>query len=216
MSSTSTNASAASSAAASSAAASGSHSGRAASKFDVVTEVIHARRTGHKWLPEPVDAATVDAALLAAHMAPCHKLTWPWRFSVVGGKTREEIVKIGLAVKCGDDASEEKRAQVRAKLQNAGALIVVRQVKTPGDAHREKEDYAAVACAMQNAMLVATAAGYASKWSSGKLTQHPKVAELAKVDVEKEDVVGFLWIGVPEKLPSIERPPLASVVERLP
>ncbi len=192
------------------------HSSGSASKFDVVTEVIHARRTGHKWLPEPVDAATVAAALLAAHMAPCPTLTWPWRFSVVGPKTREAIVQIGLEVKCGSDASEDKRAQVRAKIQNAGALIIVRQVKTPDDAHREKEDYAAVACALQNAMLVATAAGYASKWSTGKLTQHPKVAEVANVDLAKERVVGFLWIGVPEKLPAIERPPVASVVERLP
>ncbi len=186
------------------------------SKFDVVTEVIHNRRTAHKWLAEPVDDATIEAALTAAHMAPCHRFTWPWRFSIAGEKTRAAIVALGLELKCGPDASADKRAKVEAKLRNAGALIIVRQVRTPSDPHREEEDYAAVACALQNAMLTVTAAGYASKWSTGKLTTHPKVAALANVDTDRERLVGFLWIGVPEQLPNIERPPVSSVIERLP
>ena len=183
---------------------------------EILSHVIHARRTIHKYTKDPVPNEVIDLAIEAAHAAPCHKLTWPWRFSVVGPKTREKIVELGIALKSeGKEISDDKRAAVVAQFGNPGALLIVRQVRSD-DPVRAKEDYAAVACALQNMMLTLTAAGYGSKWSTGKLSQQPEIFTLANIDPAREDIVGFMWIGIPSQVPTIERPPVESVVERLP
>ena len=47
--------------------------------------------------------------------------------------------------------------------------------------------------------------GLGSKWSTGALTKHPHpdVCDILDIDIEVEDVVGFIWVGVPMKVPTI-------------
>ena len=55
------------------------------------TELLSSRRTVHKLQPGPVPAAIVDKAFEAAHWAPNHKLTLPWRFTVIGPEARSAL-----------------------------------------------------------------------------------------------------------------------------
>ncbi len=190
-------------------------SSSSSSPSNAVRDVIFSRRTVHNYKPGAVDDAVLQAALEAAHMAPCHKLTWPWRFSVAGEKTRARIVELGLALKAkGEPVTDALRAKIQSKIGNPGALLIVRQVRCD-DALRAKEDYAAIACALQNVMLTVSAAGYGSKWSTGSLSRHPDVLQLANIDPQREEVVGFLWIGVPAEILDVKRPDVASVVDYL-
>lgn len=177
-------------------------------------ELIRGRRTVHKYLDQPIAPEIIERALEAARWAPCHKLTWPWRFRVVGRQTREALCAAALKVraqKCEVSASAE--AALRQKLITP-ALIVATQRRCE-DPHRAKEDYAAVACALQNAMLSLHADGLGSKWSTGALTRAPFAHELLGVTPD-EEVVGFLWLGHPAAIPSIPRPSLAERVTYLP
>ena len=103
---------------------------------------------------------------------------------------------------------------VQSKLINPATLIVVTQARAE-DPFRNTEDYAATCCAIQNMMLAATAEGLGSKWSTGALTKHPDVCDILDIDIEAEDVVGFVWVGVPLKVPTIERPALETHVKVL-
>ncbi len=145
-------------------------------------------------------------------MAPNHKLTWPWRFTVVGPETRSALLPIACRLKNAQAPNMVER--IRAKLMNPGALIVVTQV-LDGDDFRIQEDYAATCCAIQNLMLAARAEGLGSKWSTGALTQHPDVCSTLGIDGEAERVVGFIWLGFPEKTPVIQRPEINAHVRRL-
>ena len=69
-----------------------------------VYEAILGRRTTHKFAPEPVDEAVIDRALRAAHRAPNHKLTWPWRFTRVGPEGRARLVELGLRLEAAKHA----------------------------------------------------------------------------------------------------------------
>ena len=175
-------------------------------------DTIFNRRTVHNYLPEPVSDETVDRILAAAHMAPNHKLTWPWRFTLVGSETREQLLPIACKLKGA--TSSEMIAKISAKLLNPGALIVVTQ-HLQGDEFRQNEDYAAVCCAIQNILLAARAEGLGSKWSTGGLTQHPLICDLLEVDPVTEKVVGFIWVGTPKSVPVIERPELEMHIKRL-
>jgi nitroreductase len=178
-----------------------------------VYEAIHQRRTIHNYLPEPVDPAAVDRILAAGHMAPNHKLTWPWHFKVIGQETRASLVPIAFRLKNATDPSIQKR--IEDKLLSPGALIVVTQTRCE-DAFREKENYAATCCAIQNILLAAKSEGLGSKWSTGALTQHPDICTLLEVDLKKESVAGFIWLGTAKNEPKIDRPELKAHITVLP
>ncbi len=178
-------------------------------------EAIHARRTIHNYEAEPLEEGVIERILSAAHMAPCHKLTWPWRFNLVGPQARREIVEIGVRLKGGDHPPERLVQAIHAKVLNPGALVVVTQVLCDDD-HRRQEDYAATCCAIQNLQLAACAEGLGAKWSTGALTQDSALYELLKLDSAIEKIVGFVWIGRGSKIPVIERPPVEQFIRRHP
>lgn len=176
---------------------------------------IQARRTAHQWKPCTLDSGIVDRCLEAAHQAPCHKHTWPWRFVQVGPLTREAILATALKLAAdGKPLSDKKKAFIVGKVGNPGALIVVTQVMH-ADPARAREDYAACACAIQNLMVAAAAHDLHSKWATGKITKHPEITEHLKIQTD-ENVVGFIWLGVPKTVPTVTRPPVDTVTRRLP
>lgn len=177
-------------------------------------DAIMSRRTAHLWKDEPVPEAVVEKALRGAHMAPCHRFTWPWRFVRVSEAHRGPLYELALAVKSkGRKMPETFSDKVRRKVLNPAHLLVVVQGKKD-NAFEAKEDYAAIACAIQNIALIVHAEGFASKWSTGGLTTHPETFRLFGVDPLTEDIVGFVWIGVPENTAPAapERTPLEDHV----
>ena len=177
---------------------------------------IYNRRTIHKYLPDAVDQNDLDKIMMAGHMAPCHKLTWPWRFIQVGQQTREKIVPVAIACKTVNrERTPELEDAIRRKILGSGALIVVTQVRCD-NAFRSKEDYAAVSCAIQNMVLVAHSLDLGTKWSTGGVTTHEDTYSVLNVDAALEEIVGFIWVGKPATVPTIKRPELSEVKRELP
>lgn len=174
------------------------------------------RRTIHDYTPDPVDEGALERAFAAAQEAPCHRLTWPWRFTRVGPQTRQALVDLNLRVKGEKRAlSDEVRAKITRRMRDP-ELVVVSQVRCD-DPMRSKEDYAAVACAIQNFSLSLHTEGIGTKWGTGAITRHPEAYGLVGVDPSAEEIVGFLFVGHPAVVPEAPvRPPLDEVVRRLP
>ncbi|MED5372162.1 MAG: nitroreductase family protein [Myxococcota bacterium] len=178
---------------------------------------INERRTVHDWADAPVPELVVKRALEAAHSAPCHKFTWPWRFVWAGPETRQALFDLGVRLKTqGKEPNERLLGKLTAKLKNPAHLVAVTQIRVD-DAFQAKEDYAACACAIQNMALSIHADGFASKWGSGGITRHEKAYEYLDVDPAKEEIIAFVWIGVPAKVPERpERSPLREHIRRTP
>ena len=64
-----------------------------------LSTLIKSRRTIHRYLDQAVPQEIVMEALEAAHFAPNHKHTWPWRFTIVGAETKAKIDQVALAMK---------------------------------------------------------------------------------------------------------------------
>ena len=64
-----------------------------------------------------------------------------------------------------------------------------------------REDYAAVCCAIQNVCLSFHAEGLGTKWTTGPVNFDARFAAAAGLP-EGEEVVGTLWFGTPQKVPS--------------
>ena len=177
-------------------------------------QALTTRSTVHRYLPDPVPSEVIDRALAAAHQAPNHKLTWPWRFTVVGPKTRALFLPVAEALKSKRGPLTDKgRALIAEKLLNPSLVVVsMKRCDVPFQA---REDYAATACAIQNIQLSVHADGFGAKWSSGGLTTAPETYQTLGIDSAVEEIVGFIWVGVPAQRGTIERPPLEDFVRRL-
>jgi len=176
-----------------------------------VYETALRRRTIHDYAPGPVDESAVLRALEAAHFAPCHKCTWPWRFTRVGPQTREQLLAIARRLKSAKGPLDDRlEAKLRARMLHPGALIVVSQV-LDADPDRRREDYAAVAAAIQNLCLCLASDGIGSKWGTGGVTRDPQTYTLLGIDSQVEQIVGFVWVGNPAREHARPgRPPLAE------
>lgn len=172
---------------------------RAAAIRSAMTE----RTTVHDYAPSAVDIAVVNRALTVALAAPNHRMTEPWRFIVVGRETREPLVAISVELKgqkSGGKVDPSTASSVRDKMMNPAWLIVVSQVRNANPSVA-REDYAAVACAIQNLMLSLHAEGVSSKWSTGAVATDPRSYQHLGIDPEREEIVGFVWAGLPAKPP---------------
>ena len=58
---------------------------------DVLNNMIE-RRTVYKFQSKEIPAHIIEEAFEAARHAPCHKHTHPWKFYVLGPKTREKAL----------------------------------------------------------------------------------------------------------------------------
>jgi nitroreductase len=122
-------------------------------------------------------------------------MTEPWRFVRVGPEGRGALVDISADLKGGAAAMGGPALEkLRAKMLNPAELLVVCCVRH-GDPDIAHEDYAAIACAVQNAMLSFWSEAVGSKWSTGAVTTDERTYKTLGVDPQKEEIVGFLWAG---------------------
>lgn len=180
-----------------------------------LVNLIKSRRTIHRYLARAVDPELVELALEAAHQAPNHKNTWPWRFNVIGAETKASLDAAALKMKETNGPLEGAPLEAFQQKRVNPQLIVVSQRRST-DPIEAKEDYAAVACAIQNMCLAFAAFGVGSKWSTGSLTRSPRAYQSIGIDDRVEEIVGFVWYGYPAEVPSPDRPELKIVRRNLP
>ncbi len=173
-------------------------------------QIINNRRTIHHYKPEPLPQEVLHRVLKAAHMAPNHKMTWPWRFTLVGPETRQTLVPLAHKIKEQKKGplTEIAKKALQSKLLNPGALVVVSILRTDNN-FQYREDYAAASCAIQNMLLALQAEGYGGKWGSGGLTSHPETYKMMDIAPEQEEIIAFIWMGTPSQIPEVQRPALA-------
>ena len=174
-------------------------------------DTLQQRRTVHDFLPGTPPQALVLSAWEAACWAPNHRRTEPGRFYWVGPQAAEAVSLLNAEVvrrKSGEDAAAAKLRRWRAM---PGWLVVTCQRSE--DPEREREDYAACSCAIQNFMLALWSAGVGSKWSTGKVTRDPGFLPLIGA-TPAEFCVGIVWYGYPQSVPAQSRRALASVLQQ--
>lgn len=179
-------------------------------------EALVTRRTIQRFRPGAVPQEPIDRALEVAVMAPNHKATWPFRFTLVGPETREHLFRIALRLKeAKKGPSPELEAQIRLEMLVPDRLVVVSQV-VAADPGRAEEDYATCACATYALMLSLHADGLATKWGTGGSTRDPEALRVLGL-APHDRVVAFVWIGYPAITPQTpKRPPLQELVRAAP
>ena len=176
-----------------------------------IAQAIKKRRTIHYFSKEIVPKEVIERSILAANQAPCHRRTFPWRFTSLGLHSRELLFELQLTLKFGDKNIDELNfKKIKDKIFNPSHLLIATQLCTDNPVHKH-EDYAACACAIQNLSLSLVSDGVGSKWSTGKITTDPNTYQIAEINPSEEEIIGFIWIGYGTEPPVITRPLLNTI-----
>ena len=159
-------------------------------------DVIARRRTSLRVDPErAVPAELIERLCQAAVWAPNHHRTWPWRFAVFTGDARRRLGEALASFELANGAAEAKVEKARTKYLRAPVMLAVGCV---ADANlvTATEDRDAVAAAVQNLLLAATAEGLSSYWGTGSVTVAPAVKELCGL-AAADQLVALVYLGWP-------------------
>jgi nitroreductase len=168
--------------------------------MDAITAITQ-RTSVRRFRPDPVTRDTIERLLDCAVRAPNHKLTEPWRFSVLTGEARDRFAEIRAAHRLkrfADPASAEAQAaanKMRDESRATPAYVVVMASQNPDELTRE-EDYAATMMAIANLMIAAQSLGLGTYLKTGGVMRDPGLLKLARVP-ENFRVVAIVSLGYP-------------------
>ncbi len=178
-------------------------------------EAIFSRRTIHEFETRKVNEEIIVKGIKAANQAPCHKLTFPWRFYSIGLDKRSEILSLALELKSQKNSLTEKSKEViEKKYLNPSHLLISTQCLADDD-FTKKEDYAACSCAIQNLAISLASFGVNIKWSTGPIIRDHKIYEITEIDHKKEEIIGFIWVGYGKGPLKISRPLIKEIYKHI-
>ena len=171
---------------------------------------IEARRTVRVFERKPIPRDVLRRVLKAAIYAPNPNNAQTWRFDVVAGDKRDELVKIirqfpsymadMLAIYPTD--LREFVLQFSQDLGGAPVLIVI-SVPIMGDTHIHEIDLIAASSALQNLQLAAWSEGLGAVCLTNALWVEADIARY--LGLEQREIVTVVPIGYPSMIP--EAPP---------
>jgi len=168
-----------------------------------ILENLKTRRTVNDFSNREVSSDLVVEALQAATMAPNHRRTEPWRFISLGQNSIDKVSALN--------------PPKQSRWSSIKGWMVFTSPLSHSDPLLEKEDYAAVCCAIQNFSLALWAHGVGTKWTTGDVTRSQEFNEICGIDASKETLVGCVWYGYPEaEVKDVKRrKPLSTVLSEL-
>jgi F420 biosynthesis protein FbiB-like protein len=189
-----------------------------------VLEAISSRRSIRRFKDNPVPDQVLHTILTAATQAPSAKNRQPWRFVVVSGEKRGEMVQImreGMAKARAhgeDTGSGEWTADI---MEQAPATIFVFNPHGahPWLPHSTEQMFQAVVniqsigAAIQNMLLAAQSLGLGSLWICDVFYAY---SDLCRWLGEEVQMIAAVSLGYPDESPAFRpRKPVSEVTRRL-
>lgn len=166
---------------------------------NVEKEILELIKTKRSIFPASYQNKTIEKTLIeeilaCADQAPNHKLTEPWRFVVFTDKGLErlanELASQYESTTTPDTYLEKKSKSIQKKVLQSGAVIAI-CLHESGKIPRW-EEIAAVASAVQNMSIAASALGIGSYWSSTALINN--LSSFLKLE-NNESCIGLFYMG---------------------
>jgi len=146
-------------------------------KAEILSDIIKGRRSifPESYTQEEIPTHLIEQILESANYAPTHKLTQPWRFTVIRkeAKTKlgEALGEIYKKVVPAEKFLQKKYDSFGQKTSQANVILAI-NIQFHEDKVPNWEEIAAVGCAVQNIALTAEALNIGAYWSSPPLIDH--------------------------------------------
>ncbi|MCX2575222.1 nitroreductase family protein [Pedobacter sandarakinus] len=183
--------------------------------YEIVSQVIKERRSifPASYIKKEIPVTVIQQILETANYAPTHKLTQPWRFTVIrkGGlpKLGQALGKLYQEHISPAQFLQKKLDSFAEKTSQADCIIAI-NMRVSGKIP-EWEELAAVSCAVQNMALTAESLKVGAYWSSPPLIAH--LGEFLSLSND-EKCIGLFYMGYHNEQPwAPNRTPIADKVQ---
>jgi len=170
-----------------------------------ITQIIRNRRSLKPKAMDPgceVNEVLLKTLLENATWAPTHGMTEPWFFSIYRGESRGRLAAQlqSLYQKLTDPAEfrEDKFVKLGTNPLLAPVVIAIGMRRQPISKIPETEEIEAVACAVQNMYLTASATGLGAFWSSPPILYQKEANPFFGLG-EDDRCLGLLYLGWPRE-----------------
>lgn len=184
-----------------------------------ITELIRNRRTIYpeQFSDRKIHREQIELMINNALWAPTHGNTQPWRFQVFtdGGLQRLStfLGETYLSLIPKEQQNDMKLAKLMARPLKSSVVIAVIMERQPEAKILEMEEIEAVACAIQNLHLTATAYGLGGFWSTPKIIYSQEMNQFLGIE-EKDKCLGLFYLGYPAiEWPKAHRKPMEYVTK---
>ena len=161
--------------------------------------------------PAPTDEE-LQPVFEAAVRAPDHGAIRPWRFKIIRGEARNRLGDLFVEAtrRRAPDTPEAKLEDTRGKPLRAPLIIAVCAETFPEHPKVPVvEQIVATGAAAQNMLLGLQAMGYGAVLLSGP-NAHDPLVKAAFGLAEKDEIIGFLYVGTLQEEPREKRRPEAA------
>ncbi len=189
-----------------------------------IMQLIKSRRTIFDFVDQHVSTDMIEQAIEAATWAPNHKKIEPWHFYHIGQKTRIQLraclciaVKNKVARVFPQDTVDEQHPMVLKKCEKFDAIptILIATYALDDNKVLEEENYAALACGIQNMSLYLWQEGIGLQWGSGDIIRQPETYAALGIDAQKERIGALLKVGYPKSIGQATRKPVREKLTML-
>jgi nitroreductase len=166
-----------------------------------VNELIRLRRSSFprqyaagKKVPDEI----IGQMLENANWAPSHKQTEPWRFTVFTGEGLKQFAAFQAnryKATAGPAFAGDKYEKLLSNPLRCSHIISIGMKRHAGNGLPEVEEIAAVACAVQNMHLTATAYQLGCYWTTGGVTYDESAKAFFGLGAS-DKLLGFFYVGV--------------------
>jgi nitroreductase len=184
-----------------------------------INELIRERRTIYpeQFSDRKVHREQIEVILNNGQWAPTHGNTQPWRFKVFmedGLTTLSDFLgKTYLELTPTELQNDLKLGKLLSRPLKSSVVIAVCMERQQEEKIIEIEEIEAVACAIQNMHLTATAYGLGGFWSTQKLIFSQQLKDFLALN-EKDKCLGLFYLGYPAiEWPKAHRKPLEYTTE---
>lgn len=155
----------------------------------------------------------LESSISAAMHAPNHRRTEPWRFYLLGERSKGRVCELQQELVTSSKGMEAGKEKYRRWMAIPGWIVVTCVLSSSGGGDDTndmndptsvaRENYAACCCAVQNMCLSLHSRGIGTKWTTGPINFDARFADVVGFRSEEEYVVGTVWFGTPVRIPSM-------------
>ena len=166
-----------------------------------INTIIQERRSIYpkEYTGQKLDNQVVEVLLQNANYAPNHLSNYPWRFIVITGDALDNFIDAASDIYLTETPAEKFKPEKLDKLainkERISHVVAIVMHRDPEVKSIEREDIAAVACAVQNMYLSLSqfpeAGGY---WSTGMGTYSATMHQFLKLE-DHDTLMGFFVLG---------------------
>ncbi|HAI75383.1 MAG TPA: nitroreductase [Microscillaceae bacterium] len=182
----------------------------------LVNQLIRQRRSVYpaQFTGEVIPDALIEQLLENANWAPTHGKTEPWRFVVFAGAGLQKLAEFQATMyqklTPPEAFKQEKYDKLLSNPLKCSHIIALGMKRQESGKIPEIEEVEAVACAVQNLYLSATAHNLGGYWGTGGVTYMPEAKSFFGLG-DADSLLGFFYVGYPaQPSPEGQRKPVSE------